>query len=166
VAGEPSSQCQTQGAFIGLTNCAVTKDAQQQQPLSLRPRSRLFAEYQRSVSDVQQAVLARWAAGDFQAGDEQLSAAESEMNETGVEQSVWDDWDPDRLYESGEAKQEDEQAAAHAVLPRPCPHPRILHSRYESKTEAETVSREDAGGESSELDNQTQNDQQMLRGVL
>ena len=45
--------------------------------LKLRPHSHLFAAYQRSLSDQQQAVLARWAAGSFRSGDEQVSAAES-----------------------------------------------------------------------------------------
>ena len=45
-------------------------------PVLLRPRSDLFAAYQRSLSAEHQTVLARWARGDFQAGDEQLSAAD------------------------------------------------------------------------------------------
>ena len=45
----------------------------------LRPHSDLFAAFQRSFSDEQQTVLARWAAGDFRAGDEQVSAAECDV---------------------------------------------------------------------------------------
>ena len=45
--------------------------------VQLRARSSLFAAYQRSLRAEQQAVLARWARGDFQAGDEQLSGAEN-----------------------------------------------------------------------------------------
>ena len=47
--------------------------------LQLRPRSSPFAVFQLSLSAEQQAALARWARGDFQAGDEQLSAAESPL---------------------------------------------------------------------------------------
>ena len=45
--------------------------------IPLQPHSDLFAAYQRSLTADQQAVLARWAAGDFQAGDGLITAAES-----------------------------------------------------------------------------------------
>ena len=43
----------------------------------LRPHSGLFAAYQQTLSEELQTVLARWAAGDFRAGDEQFNAAET-----------------------------------------------------------------------------------------
>ena len=64
--------------------------------------------FQRSLSDEHQAVLARWAAGDFRAGDEHLSAAESEL--------LLDD-------------EEDVDEAGR----RPCPHPHQFYVRYQTK---------------------------------
>ena len=46
-------------------------------PLRLRTIPGLFAAYQRSLSAGHQAVLDRWAAGDFRAGDGRLTAAET-----------------------------------------------------------------------------------------
>ena len=43
---------------------------------SLLPHTRLFADFQATLSDEQQAVLARWARHEWAAGDEQLYVAE------------------------------------------------------------------------------------------
>ena len=47
--------------------------------IGLRPHCSLFTAYQRSLSDEQQAVLARWTAGDFHTGDEQLRSADGPL---------------------------------------------------------------------------------------
>ena len=52
-------------------------DDEDVRPIPLQPHSDLFAAYQRSLTADQQAVLARWAAGDFQAGDGLITAADS-----------------------------------------------------------------------------------------
>jgi len=76
--GGESGQCHAQGAPLMLTDSA-TQAVIGQSPALLRPRPqpRLFTAYQHSLSTEQRVVLARWAAGDFHVGDEQLSAAES-----------------------------------------------------------------------------------------
>ena len=70
--------------------------------LSLRPPSNLFAACQLSLSDGHRAVVARWAAGDFRAGDEQLTAAESDPTSEGVERSE-DEMNVEREDEDGRA---------------------------------------------------------------
>ena len=45
--------------------------------IQLRLHSNAMDAFRRSLSDEHQAVLARWARGDFRAGDEQLTAVES-----------------------------------------------------------------------------------------
>ena len=80
-------------------------------PVPLLPHSDLFAVYQRSLTDKQQAVLARWATGDFHAGDGQVSAADAvEMVE--------------------------EEAASAGEHPH-CPRPPLLVSRYAVATGVE-----------------------------
>ena len=54
----------------------------------LQPRSDLFAAFQRSLSDEHQAVLARSAAGDFRASDDQLRAAQCDMQSEDVQESA------------------------------------------------------------------------------
>jgi len=79
-------------------------------PVTLRPRSRLFAAYQRSLNVEQQAVMARWAAGDYRAEDETFHV------------------------HCGEERQ------AAPAGQRGCPHPLALYTRWQSaRSEAADV---------------------------
>ncbi len=88
-------------------------------PVFLRPLPYLFPAYNSSLSDEQQATLARWAAGNFQAGDEALDAAETERVQ--CEERKVNDYDPDRLHR--------------------CPHPHLFNTRWiNEQDEVEDVS--------------------------
>ena len=65
------------GAMLELSHSA--ERGKMGLPVRLRPRSDPFAAYQRSLTADRQAVLARWARGDFHAGDGQVSAVESRV---------------------------------------------------------------------------------------
>ena len=63
-----------------LADAAIPNESNPGQlPVRLRPHSDLLPTYQRSLSAEQQAVLARWASGDFHANDGQVKAAEGPM---------------------------------------------------------------------------------------
>ena len=83
----PEVRAEAQGWPLHGTLLVLSRDEENGMPTSavlLRPAAGLFAAYQRSLSDHIQAVLARWAEGDFRAGDERLSAAEgSAVEEVG-----------------------------------------------------------------------------------
>ena len=51
--------------------------AKMKPPVLLLPRSQLFTAFQGSYTANLQAVLARWAEGDFHAGDDKVKAAET-----------------------------------------------------------------------------------------
>ena len=67
--------CPTDRSWLSLTDGEAEPTS-----IRLRPRARLLAAYQRSLSAEQQALLSRWSAAQFQPGDGQLSAAESELH--------------------------------------------------------------------------------------
>ena len=102
------------GTCLELTDCVDTEEVGQ--PVHLLPHSRLFTAFQRSLSAAQQAVLTRWAAGDFRAGDEQLRAPET----------------PAGLHEDD----------GYPVGRQPCPRPLVFHCRslYRKETEAKQSS--------------------------
>ena len=83
--------------------------AEGERAVALRPHRDFFTAYQRSLSADQQAVLARWAAGDFRPGDGLIRAVES-------------------LVETHDEDEEDHQ---------PCSHPHLLHVRYAKGTDAD-----------------------------
>ena len=60
-----------------LRECSTREEVGPRIVQLLQPTLMLFAAYQRSLSCEQQAVLARWAAGNLRPGDEQLRAVES-----------------------------------------------------------------------------------------
>ena len=105
LCGEASSGYHTQGTGFAVVEGAV-EGGTGQEAVRLRPAGGLFTAFQRSLSDQQQAILQRWASGDFRAGDEQLR---------GVASSV-------------EPCEED---AVDAAGRRSCPHAHLFHARYE-----------------------------------
>ena len=81
---------------------AVECDVDEEKGLKLRSHSAVIDAFRRTLSDEHQAMLERWAIGDFRAGDDQLTAAESSL-----------ETDPgDRADAEGR---------------RPCPHPKLFH---------------------------------------
>ena len=80
-------------------------------PLEVPSRSGLFAAFQRSLSDAQQAMLARWDAGDYRADDELLTA-------------------PERAVEPAE-----DQQALSRVRHRSCLRPPLCRVRYQYRRE-------------------------------
>ena len=120
VGGKQHSKCpECYGTEPTLDMCSgVVPVEDKRKPVLLRPRSDLFTAYQRSLSDKHQAVLARWAAGDFRAGDGRLSAVES----------PW-------------------ERCTYVVIPEPdvddhrlCAHTHLFYTRYDK--EASTTSKE------------------------
>ena len=91
----------------------ATHEKQQDRRVRLLPHSTLFTAYQRSLSAEQQAVLARWARGDFHVDDGRLSGAESAMER--------DEDDPSRD-------------------PRQCPHPHFFYGRFQAAEEEAKLS--------------------------
>ena len=81
VGGYAYKGCPGPGTTFELTDGEEAEEEQQtgRQHIMLRPQCELFTAFQRSLSDEHQTVLARWAAGNFRGGDEQLSAAESRL---------------------------------------------------------------------------------------
>lgn len=76
VSGEEINRCPGRLAVFKLSECAE-RGEQTTDLIELSSNSHLFPHYQHSLSDEHQAVLTRWASGDFRADDERLSAAES-----------------------------------------------------------------------------------------
>ena len=79
--GRPSNRCGGQETTFELTERVELEDPDF--PVD-KPLSPLFAAYQRSLTDEQQAVLARWARGDFEAG-EQACATERDVEAVSAE---------------------------------------------------------------------------------
>ena len=99
-------------------------DVQLERALRLRPRSNLFAAFQLSLSAEQQAAVERWSRGDFQAGDEQLSAAETPL-----------------------VRDEEEEAAVPEGR-QLCPYPQFFHTRrLANRSEAGRASEEEEDDE-------------------
>ena len=110
VAGEEVSGCPSDGNVLELHDSVA--DGERKAPVLLRPHSPLFSAYRRSLSAEQQAVLARWARGDFRADDGRLAAPESEL----------------------------EKDEATGEAPVHCPHPHIFYRRYEDRRHEEEAS--------------------------
>ena len=98
----------------------------------LGPRSDLFTAYQRSFSDEHQAVLARWAAGDFRAGDGRLSAAESPLERC------------------------DEDDAEFEEPVSVCAHPQLFYRVLQQSNDSDETSEDDTDGGSSESEDEEQ----------
>ena len=105
----------SQRPFFELTDRA--RGGEEGWSAPLRPFSFPFAAYQRSLSAERQAVLARWARGDFQAGDEQHSAAETT-----------------RVAMDAYTQLQMEERRGRAIH-RPCLRPYVLYGCYQVKKE-------------------------------
>ena len=110
--GRETSKYHAPDATVELSDNA---DGDYGAAVSLRPHPSLIAAYQQSLSAEQQAVLARWARGDFHAGDDKQTAAEGVL-------------EPDELRLI--------TPAGH----RHCPHPPRLIGRSVHKDEPEEPS--------------------------
>ena len=133
VSVDSTDRCPGQ-ATLELSD-AVEKGDEGLLPVLLRSHSDLLAAYQRSLSAEQQTVLARWARGDFQAGDERLMAAECAMAR-------------------------DEEKNGHGKL---CPHPHLSWRLYE--TAENESSEEEGSGCDEDGDSEWDDEQKDTEGV-
>ena len=126
VSSGESTECSGAATYFELID--TVEETRRGWPVMLRPQSRLLTAFQRSLTAAHQAVLARWAAGDFQAGDEKLTAAESPLETHPAEEGA------DTQF---------------------CPHPHLLYTRHvereetaeENKEEGEAVGDEGSGSD-------------------